>query len=64
VAGHVRELRNIIEGAVLLSEGLVLTLDALPREFLEMAQPAPQEAPPPRWRRRAACAASPKGKRR
>jgi DNA-binding NtrC family response regulator len=42
--GNMRELRNIIEGAVLLSEGLVLTLDALPREFLEMAQPAPQEA--------------------
>ena len=33
-----RELRNLIEGAVLLSDGPVLTRQALPREFLESAE--------------------------
>ncbi len=35
--GNVRELRNLIEGSVLLSETPELTLDSLPREFVEAA---------------------------
>ena len=39
--GNVRELRNLIEGAVLLSEGDALTREALPREFLESMEHGP-----------------------
>jgi DNA-binding NtrC family response regulator len=43
--GNIRELRNLVERAVLLCTGDAITLDHLPIDKLERAQPAPAPAP-------------------
>lgn len=42
--GNIRELKNIIERAVILSDGLTLTPDSLPFDFLQ-DEPLPGESP-------------------
>ncbi|HIE33164.1 MAG TPA: sigma-54-dependent Fis family transcriptional regulator [Thermodesulfobacteriaceae bacterium] len=45
--GNVRELKNLIERLVIISPGEEITLNDLPREFLEYAEKVPEEELPP-----------------
>ncbi len=44
--GNVRELKNLIERLVIISPGQEITLNDLPREFLEEVENPPEEQPP------------------
>jgi transcriptional regulator with GAF, ATPase, and Fis domain len=51
--GNIRQLENVIERAVVIAEGSVVTLQELPEEIVQTVE-APAEAPALEWRPRSA----------